>query len=77
MTEKQMEISDRTEIENVLKELNESRREGTQEMELAEGDSIIFETTAGKELHATLYSNGHTDLKGNYVRSNIQDYCTN
>lgn len=70
-----LQIETRETIQDVVLEINNSRREGTQEMEFDVEHQAAFETSEGETLSFNLFSNGKTLMPGNYIHSDIEDFC--
>lgn len=69
-------IEDKGTIEKLRKEVNGSRREGSEEMEFPSGHHVIYETVSGDEVSFTFWDGGGKSLiQSYYVHSNIQDFC--
>lgn len=62
-------------INKVIKEINSSEREGTQEMEFVLEHQATFENSDGKSDYFNLYSSGGAVVSGYYIHSNIEDLC--
>lgn len=74
-TEALFEITDPVRLQAVKEEINSSKREGTEEFELAEGHSAILQLEDDSEWEMTFYSSGHAVIEGYYVRSALEDFC--
>ena len=70
-----IEITNDKSLDKVLKEINNSHREGTEEMELSEGHMASVETASGETYTFVIYSIGKTVIDGYYIHSNIPDFC--
>lgn len=74
-SERPIEITDEKILINVLKEVNNSRREGAHEMELPEGHSANLETKSGETYSIVLFEGGKSLMEGYYIHSNLPDFC--
>ena len=70
-----LEITDEKMLKKVLKEINNSRREGTQEMEFPEGHDVTLETVLGETYDMSLFDDGQSLMKGFYIHSDIPNFC--
>ena len=70
-----IEITEDGTIDEVIKEINNSRREGTQEMEFSEEHVVTLETSSEESINFWLFSGGKAVIKGYYINSNIQNFC--
>ena len=61
-------------LKKILNEINNSRREGAQEMEFPEGHHVTLETVVGENYEISLYD-GKLLVEGFYVHSDIPDFC--
>lgn len=74
-TEELLEITDEKMLKKIIKEINNSRREGAEEMEFPEGHDVSLITTLDEKYNISLYEGGKTLLEGFYIHSNIPDFC--
>ena len=74
-SEELLEISDEKILKKILKEINNSRREGTEEMEFPEGHDVELETVSGETYGMVLFDDGKSLLEGFYIHSNIPKFC--
>lgn len=70
-----LEIDDQATIQDVIGEINNSRREGTQEMEFDIEHQATLENTEGETISFDLFSNGKTLVPGSYIHSDIKGFC--
>lgn len=56
-SEELLEITDEKMLKKILKEINNSRREGTEEMEFPEGHDVTLETVLGETYGMSLFDN--------------------
>lgn len=70
-----LQIETRETIQDVVGEINNSRREGTQEMEFDVEHQAAFETSEGETISFNLFSSGKVLMPGNYIHSDIEDFC--
>lgn len=70
-----IEIEEQKTINKVLKEINQSRREGTHEMEFSIEHRGTFENSDGESESFHFFSGGKALVSGYYVHSNIDDFC--
>ena len=70
-----MEITDEKMLKKVLKEINNSRREGTEEMEFLEGHDVTLETVSGETHGTSLFDGGKLLIMGFYIHSDIPNFC--
>ncbi|SES44414.1 hypothetical protein [Psychrobacillus sp. OK032] len=70
-----IEINDQKIINKVLKEINRSRREDTQEMEFSIEHQATLENSDGVTESFYFFSGGKALVSGYYVHSNIDDFC--
>ena len=71
-----IEIDDQKTINQVIKEINGSRREGTQEMEFDNFEHrATLENSDGETKSFHLFSGGKAIVSGYYIHSNIDDFC--
>ncbi|MFJ5770133.1 hypothetical protein [Psychrobacillus sp. NPDC093180] len=69
------EFVDQKTIHKVLKEINQSRREGTEEMEFSIEHTATFEDSDGATESFNFFSGGKALASGYYIHSNIEDFC--
>ncbi|MFJ7827392.1 hypothetical protein [Psychrobacillus sp. NPDC096623] len=74
-SEELLQVNDKKLLKKVLKEINNSRREGTEEMEFPEGHDVTVEMVSGEAYDMTLFDNGKVLMKGFYVHSDISNFC--
>lgn len=74
-TEELIEITDPVRLQAVKEEINSSKREGTEEFELAEGHTALLRFDDGSEWEMTFYPSGHAVIEGYCVRSELEDFC--
>ncbi len=70
-----IEIDEQKTINKVIKEINHSRREGTQEMEFEIGHRATIENSDGETKSFHFFSEGKALVSGYYIHSNIDDFC--
>lgn len=70
-----IEIDDQKTINKVIREINRSRREGTQEMEFDLEHLATLENNDGETKSFNLFSGGKAIVSGYYIHSNIEDFC--
>ncbi|MEK3953789.1 MULTISPECIES: hypothetical protein [Psychrobacillus] len=70
-----IEIEEQKTINKVLKEINQSRREGTEEMEFSIEHQCTLENSDGETESFHFFSGGKALVSGYYVHSNIDDFC--
>lgn len=70
-----IEIDEQKTINKVIKQINNSRREGTQEMELDIEHRAILENSDGQTETFHLFSGGKALMAGYYIHSKINDFC--
>lgn len=70
-----IEISEQKTINKVLKEINHSRRESTEEMEFQIEHRATLENSDGETETFHFFSGGKALVSGYYIHSNIDDFC--
>lgn len=70
-----IEIENEKTINKVVREINESKREGTQEMEFDLEHLSTLENNEGETKSFNLFSNGKVTMAGYYIHSNIDNFC--
>lgn len=70
-----IEIDNEKTIKKVIREINESKREGTQEMEFDLEHLSTLENNEGETKSFNLFSNGKVTMAGYYIHSNIDNFC--
>lgn len=74
-SEQIMEVIDGKTLRKILIEINNSRREGTEEMEFPEGHHVRIETIVGETYDMSLFDNGKSLMEGFYIHSDIPNFC--
>lgn len=75
-SEELLEVTDEKLLQKMLKEINNSRREGTEEMEFPEGHDFTIDTVSGETYGMALFDNGKLLMKGFYIHSDIPNFCS-
>lgn len=75
MSGETVEIEEQKTINKVIKEINQSKREGTQEMEFSIEHRGTLENSDGETESFHFFSGGKALVSGYYVHSNIDDFC--
>ncbi|GGA48843.1 hypothetical protein [Psychrobacillus lasiicapitis] len=70
-----IEIVEQKTINKVLKDINQSRREGTQEMEFSIEHQVTLENSDGETESFYFFNGGKALVSGYYVHSNLEDFC--
>ena len=70
-----IEIENEKTINKVVREINESKREGTQEMEFDLEHLSTLANNEGETKSFNLFSNGKVTMAGYYIQSNIDNFC--
>ncbi|WP_342601132.1 hypothetical protein MHB48_09125 [Psychrobacillus sp. FSL H8-0483] len=71
-----IKIDDQKTINKVIREINGSRREGTEEMEFEDfGHRATLENSDGETKTFNLFIGGKAIVSGYYIHSNIDDFC--
>ncbi|WP_144509701.1 hypothetical protein [Bacillus sp. FJAT-22090] len=70
-----IEIDELKTINKVIKEINNSKREGTQEMEFEIEHRAVLENSDGETKAFHFFSGGKALVSGYYIHSNIDDFC--
>lgn len=73
--EELLEVTDEKTLKKILKEINTSRREGTEEMEFPEGHHTSLKTVSGETYDMSLFDNGKSLIEGFYIHSDIPNFC--
>ena len=68
-------IDDLDTIEDIIKEVNNSKRETTADMDLYIEHSATIENKEGEKKTLNLYSTGRSLFAGYYIYSDIEDFC--
>lgn len=74
-SEELLEVTDEKMLNKILKEINNSSREGTEEMEFPKGHDFTIETVSGETYGMSLFNNGKLLMKGFYIHSDIPKFC--
>lgn len=72
---KTVEIDDENTINKVIRDINGSRREGTEEMEFDVEHQATLENGDGETKSFYLFSGGKAIVSGYYIHSNMDDFC--
>lgn len=72
-----IDITDDKLIDKIIKDINKSRREGTEEWDISVEHTINLETSSKEIISFYLFSRGGVLIDGYYIHSNIQDFCKN
>ena len=70
-----LEITDEKMLKKILKEINSSRREGTQEMEFPESHNGTMVTGSGVTLNMSLFDNSKLLVEDFYIHADLPDFC--
>ena len=72
-----IEIDDQKTINKVIREINSSRRESSEEMEFDFEHRAILEDSDGEKENEffNLFTGGKAVVSGYYIHSNINDFC--
>ncbi|WP_139185087.1 hypothetical protein [Psychrobacillus sp. OK028] len=70
------EVTDEKILKKIVKEINNSRREGTEEMEFPEGHDVALETVSGATYGMVLFDGGKSLIEGFYIHSDIPKFCS-
>lgn len=74
-SEELLEISDEKTLKKILKEVNNSRREGTEEMEFPGGHDVALETVSGETYSMVVFDGGKSLIEDFYIHSDIPKFC--
>lgn len=72
---KTIEIDEQKTINKVIREINGSRREGTEEMEFDFEHRATLENIDGMKESFDLFTGGKSIVSGYYIHSSIDDFC--
>lgn len=72
---KTIEIHNQKTIIKVIREINNSRRESTAEMEFDLEHRAKLENSDGEKEFFNLFTGGKAVVSGYYIHSNIDDFC--
>ena len=72
-----IEITDDKLIDKMINDINESRREGTEEWDFSVEHTISLKTSSDELISFYLFSGGGVLIDDYYIHSNIQDFCKN
>lgn len=70
-----IEIDNQKTIHKVIREINDSRRESTAEMEFDLEHRAKLENSDGENEFFNLFTGGKAVVSGYYIHSNIDDFC--
>ena len=75
-SEELLVVTDEKMLKKILEEINNSRREGTEEMVFPEGHDFTIETVSGGTYSMSVFDNGKLLTKGFYIHSDIPNFCS-
>lgn len=70
-----IKVDDPKTINKVIREINGSRREGTEEMEFDPEHRATLENSDGEKEFFDLFTGGKAIMSGYYIHSSIDDFC--
>lgn len=74
-TDELLVVDDKKILKEILKEVNNSKREGAEEMEFPEGHYVTLVTVSGDTYYMSLFDKGKSLMMGLYINSDIPNFC--